>query len=507
MISRPADSVAQEASTNLKYTAGANGPKFLLFQLMTADMALLGRPETPHIGDKILMETFARQLLNSIGERGDHETTQLGFVVGPLSWDLSDEQIRGTIHDAFGIAEKYDIAVGFHIDDSMFWNKRQDLWSNRNNIEWTDWAETVPHRIIAWADRGRPLLAPPMCYNSPAIEAEVVRRGQDVIGAEIKGGLDHLKSIGKPFLFAGVISGWETRLQDDSNPPVYYGYCALHNLGYSADHPPNDLDKVLEGVVHDWLALWTSALEQAGIPKDRIFTHIAYPGPYTRETAQQLRGIYKNPDALRDYYKDSSPNVTAFNIHSYPGFSVYGADKFESLYRILASQGSPPWGVSEGTNIDLSNAFTNGTMYVPDSKYVPSATMEQYLGHAFNHGAVYVNLFGWSDSGGSNTAFGAATKGISALKAYQKFLRGERLSEDGATQTRGSEESSQAPSDVLSESIDKIHRAAPAWLQMHPDRQNELGSLLMQLEQYMKIHNPGQAQHTAEMILSLMGEK
>ena len=100
--------------------------------------------------------------------------------------------------------------------------------------QWSDWSGTVVrHRVIGFVPNPTDL-APPMCCNSPAIIAETNRRARDVIGSEIKKGIDRLNASGKPYLFAGVIAGSETRMQDDSHPPVYYGYCALHNLGYSA---------------------------------------------------------------------------------------------------------------------------------------------------------------------------------------------------------------------------------------------------------------------------------
>ena len=78
-----------------------------------------------------------------------------------------------------------------------------------------------------------------MCYNSPAIVAETTRIARDVIGPAIKAGIDRLNASGKSHLYAGMIAGWETRLQDDSSKSAndsepQYGFCALHNLGYSA---------------------------------------------------------------------------------------------------------------------------------------------------------------------------------------------------------------------------------------------------------------------------------
>jgi hypothetical protein len=112
--------------------------------------------------------------------------------------DLSDDQTRTLIKEAFAVAEEKNIAVAFHIEDSMFWNKREDLWSNRNNVEWSDWSGTVVrHRVIGFVPNPTDL-APPMCYNSPAIGAESSRRARDVIGSEIKKGIERLTQAANP---------------------------------------------------------------------------------------------------------------------------------------------------------------------------------------------------------------------------------------------------------------------------------------------------------------------
>ncbi len=493
--------------------------KYLAFQLMTADPAIRGQSDTPHIGGKMLMDTFADQLVTGIGERGDHVNTQLGIVVGPLSWDMSDDQIRGVIRNAFAVAEERNIAVGFHIDDSMFWNKRQDLWSNRNNVEWSDWnATVVPHRVIGFVS-DLTELAPPMCYNSPAVIAATTHRARDVMGTEIKKGLNQLASRGKSYLFAGVIVGWETRMQDDSYPPVYYGYCALHNLGYSASQPPKDMDKALEGVVADWIRLWARNLEQAGIPRWKIFMHIAYPGELGVVNAVHLRLLYGlNTDVQRDFYKGANPSIIGLDTDANPGFSVYGVDTFPSLHRILEHYGNPPWAISEGTNIDLSNAFSNlsanstyteQTRPKPAADYAPSASMEQYLSGAFNHGAVLVNLFGW-DKTHEDSAFATATMGTPALDAYRKFLTSEPLLAPAINPTpriSGSASTSSIPRasvQQLADKMERIQRALPAWLKAHGDRKPELESLFQQLDGDVKAHDMAQAQETADKILRLI---
>jgi hypothetical protein len=512
-------------STTQKHT------KYLLFQLMTSDPAIRARPDTPHVGSKMLMETFADQLLTGIGERGDHANRQLGMTVGPLSWDMSDQQIRKLIQDAFAVAEETNIAVGFHIDDSMFWNKREDLWSNRNNVEWSDWNRTVvPHRVIGFVPN-QSELAPPMCYNSPAIIAETRRRARDIIGAEIKKGIDYLSSIGKRYLFAAVIPGWETRMQDDSYPPLYYGYCALHNLGYTASQPPKDMDDALERVVADWIALWAKSLEQAGIPKDKIFMHVVYPGELsevltTTHLVQLFKG--KGTDIRRNFYKGVSPNILGLRTDANPGFSIYGGSGFGSVYKVVRSHGNPPWAICEGTDIELSNAFsnlskasmfTNETKMTPASEYAPSISMEQYLARAFNHGAVFVNLFGW-DKSHEDVAFARATMGPPAIKAYQKFLKGEPLSESGrgaslseigdissSSTAQGSVQQPPEKVQQLSEKMERIQPRVLPWVQAHPDRKPELESLFQELGNHVRANDMTGAQQTADAILRLIQTK
>lgn len=402
---------ASQTNTTLQY---------LLFHLAGSGPALPAGA-TASIDTQAQIEEAVDGVVTAVGQVGDHVHTQLGFSVGPLMFDLTDAQTRTLIADSFAVAEEKNVAVSFHIDDSMFWNKRSDLWSNKNNIEWTDWSSTTkPHRIIGWVAGGQPVLAPQMCYNSPAIIAETTRIARDVIGAEIKKGIDHLETIGKSYLFAGVITGWETRLQDDSQPQVYYGYCALHNLGYSVSNPPADIDEALTGVVADWITLWTKSLVDAGIPKAKVYTHTPGAAEPSANDLIQLRQRFTNLVLARDFFKHAPPEV-AYNQYSYPGFSIYGAGNYSGVYKTLAAHPSIPWGISEGTNVNLQDAFSGGTS-------VTGYTMEQYLGGAFNHGAAYVNLFGWSTSG---DAFSRSTAGAEAIAAYRKFLQGESLLEGG----------------------------------------------------------------------------
>jgi len=335
-----------------------------------------------------------------------------------------------------------------------------------------------------------------MCYNSPAITAETTRLA-NIIGSEIKKNTDQLNAQGKDYLFMGVIAGWETRMLDDSqNPHVDYGYCALHNLGYSASNPPPDIDLALQEVVSNWIIFWDKGLEAAGIPKEKVFTHIAFP---VDKIPPGMDAATFRTLEMKNIYKDSDPNVTAFNDVSYPGFSIYGAQGgllFPAVYAGLDAHGDPPWGVAEGTDMDLASTFsangaTSGVL-----------TMEQYLGQVFNHGGIYVDLFGLNT--GVADTFEKVTAGPSSIAAYRKFLSGEILSEGTAA--------SASPPSVSSggnfrDKLLKIQNEMPAWMKAHPGRQPEAAPLLQKLNERMEASDMAGAEQAADRILNFIEEK
>jgi hypothetical protein len=472
-------------------------PKYLLFYISgTSPEIPLGKPATAPT--KAQTEDAVDHMIAAIGQGGDYLHTQLGFSVGPLMFDLTDAQLRTLIAESFAVAEEKNVAVAFHIDDSMFWNRRKDLWSDKNNVEWIDWrGTTVPHRLIGWVGNGAPVLAPPMCYNSSPIKAEATRIARDVIGVEIKRGIDRLNGLGKLHLFVGVMAGWETRMQDQfgSHGEHHYAiYCALHNLGYSAQNPPKDFDKALQGVVNDWIVLWARGLEAAGVPQENVYTHIAFLGDPSP--------IPPFSNQLGDYFKDSVPFETSFNKYSRPGFSIYGAGTFPGLYKVLARYPKTPWGIAEGTNVNLSNSFLGDAQA---TKY----TMENYLGRAFNHGATFVNLYG-AFSNAHDSPFSQVAEGPDAIAAYGKFLSGGRLEEE--TRESGSSTRSSfaaqpsASSGDLSSEVQRIQLNLVDWLNKHPDQRLTMQSLIPKLDAFLKAGNEKEAKKIADQILGLIGQ-
>ena len=146
--------------------------EYLVFQVWPRMEGYPGIPPLP--GRRALskgqMAEFVQSLRKTIGTTGDTRH-RLGFAVGPFCFDVSDEETRQWIRDAFAVAREHDVAVALHIDDSMSWGARQDLLSNPDNIETADWKQTPnTARSLQWGIT--PSRFPPqMCYNAPDIVA------------------------------------------------------------------------------------------------------------------------------------------------------------------------------------------------------------------------------------------------------------------------------------------------------------------------------------------------
>lgn len=330
------------------------------------------------------------------GLRGDGKTRQVGFFVGPMALDHTDEELRSIVRASFEIADETDVAAGFHIDDSMFWQRRRDLWKNPKNIEWLDWGETPnTGRQLSWGAEAR--LAPQMCFNSKEIQAEITRIARDVIGKEIKSGVDLLKAKNKGHLFAGVIPGWETQIGADFFTRKSLGYCALRNKGFNRTKPPSDIDRERETIVAEFIDLWAKGLIDAGIEKEKIYGHVAF---VPKKIFERLKSA-----GLRDTYSSfarfGTPTVAFSGKYYNPGFSLYGS--LDELATEIDRRKPVKW------------AITEGTVSAEEGSKLPS--WEKYLAGLFNRGATFANIFPMNND----------TR--EAIVAYRKFLRGERLSE------------------------------------------------------------------------------
>ena len=426
------------------------------------------------------LREIVKDLSDRIGTEGTNGR-RLGFVLGPIAFDNSDEEVCRQIAEGFYIAQRTGVAVGFHLDDSMFWGRLKEL-NSPANLEWLDWQGTPnTGRRLDWSSKPLKIM-PQLCLNSEAVKLAVANRAA-LIGGEIARGRERLQAAGKEDLFLGVIAGWETRIGRDFETGKYLGYHALTNAGYSAGNPPADLDVARSKIVAEFIRLWVYSLLEAGVPEKKLFSHIAYMSSTMHRIAQRV-----NPAAAAGPYLqiiNFSPPAAAFTDRCIPGFSTYPQPgQLEQWQTELKEHGNPAWASCEGTAIDPGEAEQSGK----------PMDMEGYLGNLFNHGAVVVNVFGWSVGDASNP-FRKIAEGPNALAAYRKFLRGEPLHEAPIA----------IPVIPPVGLIDKIHDVQaklPGWVKKNDPAQ--VKDKLEQLDRAIKEKRYDEAAEAADAILKTL---
>ena len=100
--------------------ADAAETRYLHFQLKTGLHGYAGpQPALGHFAlSKSQFKSFVHDVKGAIGTTGDRQC-KLGFTIGPLCFDMPDNETRQFIRDAFAVARENDVSVAFHIDDSI----------------------------------------------------------------------------------------------------------------------------------------------------------------------------------------------------------------------------------------------------------------------------------------------------------------------------------------------------------------------------------------------------
>jgi hypothetical protein len=359
-------------------------PQYLMFHMFN------GLVETNGVFGEILgtsqLMYLAQEISSAFRPSGQVSGRQLGFDWGPIAPDLGAQMAATSIGQGFAVALATNEAVSIHLDDRMFWNAATFangtlLRTLPETTEWTDWnGDPAPPLSLPWVPNAN--LAPQMCYESPAVQEWTQYWLLDVVGPAIMAGYQQLVAAGKPELFAGVFAGWESNLA--------YGYCSLSYLGYGAANPPANFAAAQAVVLQRHISLWAQYLAQAGIPVDRIYTHVSW--------------------------QSVQPSV-AFNPYSQSGWSSYiWPNDFTEIYGAV---GAAVWAQAEGSNVVLGPSC-------PDDACPSPYDWESYLAASFNHGAALVTIYGLFEG---ETGGYTAAAGIQAVNAYKKFLTGQTLIE------------------------------------------------------------------------------
>ena len=470
-----------------------NETRYLGFQIFTnysSDpkdaQAIANGMREPLVPGAPALRDYVLDIKQRIGIVGDRQT-RLAFMLGPLCFDQTDAEVTQFIERAFDLALETDLAVGFHIDDCIFWSGRKDLWSDPQNVEALDWDGTPSTGRMLNYGKTPMEVAPQMCFNSRAVQNEVRQRAA-LIGKAIAAGVKKLEQRKRPEMFAGVISGWETQMGSDLKTGKYLGYRALLNRGFSREHPPQNQSFELEKVTEEFIELWTTGLVEAGAPPQKIYSHIAFLSHRAFGMGENKQITYMKPDkgAAYSQHNHYTPPSVAFGKNHRPGFSTYPQPGlFEDIYEELDQHKQVGWASSEGTNMQPGTGPGQTGM-----------NMETYLAKMFNHGATLTDVFSWGIGGErmKNMNYRLCTEGEEELKAYRKFLRGEPLIE-GVT-VAGLQER-------LPPKIQKIQKELPAWMQKTGNQ--EAAALMQKMQEQLKAKDWLEVEKTADAILKMMG--
>jgi len=276
------------------------------------------------------LEPAIKKLVKILGPNDNRSKRMYGFGINCiplLSRPISD--LQNKINNGFNLAEKYNVPVFFHIDPMYGeWinfptNGRTHGKIPRSWINWGSWLVTAP--------------AIP-CFESPEFRKFTTTQLKNGITKIITKRLKKLKKEYKEYLFIGLNIGWETHLINNSkclkeNAPIacmyntniimqkwemaQSGYAALHYKGWNEkkliaeakkqDIKVNKLFYDLCGqVVHDYLELLAKIAYKAGLPANKIYTHIVAVQSVETNTVNT----------------DFPPIWAAVNDYSIPGFTL-----------------------------------------------------------------------------------------------------------------------------------------------------------------------------------------
>jgi hypothetical protein len=385
-------------------------------------------------------------LKRCLGEQLKGTNRLYGFGMStPQLLTQSTEEMSDLINIGFDLALKYDIPVFFHCDYMYDTSKTNGsgatpkYYEDPLMCEWTAFPEEgqthgpVPRNWYNWGTwQARPAIP---CFESPRFKAFIKKQLLYGVVKPVLKRLDELKAKKKEYLFAGISAGWETHVPNftppsiynlnPDNPPVYIedsnvvmqkwemaqtGYAALYWRGWNQKKIEKEALKrgieqnqlitdILYDVTHDYMEMCARVAFEAGIPRNKIFTHIV------------------PMESTKPRNTSSVPKIwTAVNDYSVPGFTF--------------SQGS-------GAVYDMNALREKIALVAPAQKHIACcegytrfldsyADFGGFLNEMTNGGAILINLIGWTDPHGSPFKIIPESPAINAAKDW---LAGKELKE------------------------------------------------------------------------------
>jgi len=301
--------------------------------------------------------------------------SQVSLGVGAIFSYLNQtpEKTKARLAEFLVLAEQYSMPIVVQLDGEQWWAARPDLWNwwdparpgydpeNRHNVEWSGWGPE--HALkIAWRNWGRQIrVLPPPNFMSQAFRQACHQEMRALIPLI----LSWWKALPvyKRHLLVGVKLGWEsaigvnsfyypngnalldkpeaddprTGLKADQIPDrgvTAIGYAAVSTAGLAQSGSLQEahLAEIVQRHLTDLCALSADL----GLPRDRLFTHVAG---------------WKEQELLYD---------TALNPYACPGWSFYkyakAPDRDLGVQRVLKKNDAPYWAAVEWLLMGKQNA-------------------------------------------------------------------------------------------------------------------------------------------------------
>jgi len=464
--------------------------------------------------DNALLPGVLDEIRRELGASASGSSRYVGFSPGLLFVsNLTPQVLVARVKQALDLAEQTGLPVFFHLDDMHFWYRRSDLIRDPEAVEWSAFPRNgevngplVPRYWLNWGT-WMVFPAPPPCFECPKFRADIAERLAKYVAAPIVERLQRWRSEGKAHLLAGIAIGNETQVPDyrmdvprgqepegidvtrgptakarmGRQEMVRTGYAALHRRGHTAasierlarqqgrtaDAVTTDL---LYEVAQDYAAFRAKTLLDAGIPRERLYTH--FTSPFRAFLEQRGRG---RPDSVGTAGSGALPPPVKYAVNPYsrPGFTVARdmVDLRELTREIEAARGP---GERDRAWAAVETYPTTGQPGRPQSQ----PQYEEYLGGLFANGATVVNVYGWNLPAEAPFAIRRAP---GALRAIQSWRSGHDLP---VTWVRADEARASASvrEATVRAKIERFHRAV--------ERRRRDGTDLSEVDRIMQRADP-----------------
>lgn len=269
------------------------------------------------------LESYVSEMVTLHGEIDSSSDRMYAFgVVGPMCLTQSIEQMNEEVNTVFALAEKYNVPVFFQMDDCTNYStyfgdgatiddEGNKFYNDPEMCEWIAFPEEgeewggqsygmLPRWHCNWSGTPFATAGGFPCFNSPKYLDWYEKQVTEGFIEPLVENYERLKEEGKAYLLAGINTGWETQIPDYTDKTydsledfekAQYGMHALYNLGYDAQSIYEEavsrmlsetevIRELLYEVIADYIEFTCKMFYDAGIEKDKIFSHIVSISSY-----------------------------------------------------------------------------------------------------------------------------------------------------------------------------------------------------------------------------------